>query len=134
MNQRLASTLVSLSLLFALPFSAAASEPAPIAKIKFRGEELPLYSSKDLPALKTVKPVYPAAERDNKVQGFAEIVALVGPDGKVKETVVRSSSPVPSFGQAAQESVAKWRFPIVKRNGEAASYLVTTPVVFSISG
>ena len=72
-----------------------------------------------------VRPVYPEAAQQAKVQGVVICEILVGPDGKVKDAKVLRS--VPLLDQAALDAVRQWEFSPTLQNGSPI------PVVFTVT-
>lgn len=98
-------------------------------------EELPKYGEyvfvEELPeAVTRVQPVYPDVARDANVDGTVLVQALVGKDGRVKDTrVVRS---VPMLDAAAESAVKQWVFKPALSNNRPVAVWVAVPVRFSL--
>jgi TonB family protein len=135
-RRRLLLLCATLSLINA-PLFAAKAKPAPDTEhwVEVAGESLPYYPSGSIEfkPRRTVPPVYPAAERNRGVTGVALILAVVNEKGKPVELHIRQSNPVPSFGEAAKDSVAQWRFQPYEHNGKPTRYLIEVPVIFNIA-
>jgi len=67
--------------------------------------------------LNRVKPKYPPAAREARVQGRVESKALVGKDGHIKQLEVVSGHPM--LREAAVEAVSQWRYKPYRLNGQA---------------
>ena len=81
-------------------------------------------------ALTKVAPVYPAAAREAKIEGTVLIQALVGRDGRVKDTRVVHS--VTGLDDAAVESVRQWVFKPALAKAKPVAVWVAVPVRFSL--
>jgi len=98
-------------------------------------EDLPEFGEyvyiEDLPeALTKVPPEYPEAARNRGIQGTVVVQALIGKDGRVKETkVVRS---VPELDEAAETAVRQWTFKPAKSYGKPVAVWVAVPVKFTL--
>jgi len=81
-------------------------------------------------ALTKVPPQYPDDARKARVEGTVMVQALVGRDGRVKETkVVRS---IPLLDQAAMDAVRQWVFKPALAKGQPVEVWVATPVRFTL--
>lgn len=76
----------------------------------------------------TVKPTYPEIARQSGTEGTVVIQALVGTDGRVRETRVLRSIPV--LNETAQEAVRQWRFKPATTGGTPVATWVSVPVTF----
>jgi protein TonB len=83
------------------------------------------------PPTKTVdvRPVYPEAAQQAKVQGVVICEILVGPDGKVKDVRVRRS--IPLLDEAAVDAVRQWEFSPTLQNGNLISVVFVVTVNFT---
>jgi TonB family protein len=113
------------------PVSLSA-EPTSEGLVNYKGEDLPLYDSTQLPPSHAVKPIYPTAERRNGVQGTVIIIAIVDSEGKVVEAGVKSSQPSAAFGVAGKASVLQWSYPKMTKDGKPTGFLVRVHLSFSI--
>jgi len=86
-------------------------------------EELPEAVSKALP-------IYPDLAREAGVDGTVNVQALVGKDGKVKDTKVVKS--VPMLDAAAVTAVRQWVFKPALSNNQPVAVWVMVPVRFSL--
>jgi protein TonB len=77
-----------------------------------------------------VDPVYPEAARRSKVDGTVLVQALVGADGRVKDTTIIKS--IPALDAAAIAAVRRWVFKPGRLNGRPASVWVAVPVRFTL--
>ena len=98
-------------------------------------EELPRFGEyvfvEELPeAVTRVQPVYPDVARDANVDGTVLVQALVGKDGRVKDTrIVRS---VPMLDAAAVAAVQLWVFKPALSNNRPVAVWVAVPVRFTL--
>jgi TonB family protein len=78
-----------------------------------------------------VRPVYPQAALDARVQGVVIIEALIGPDGKVQAGRILRS--IPFFDQAALDAVKQWEFTPTLLNGVPVPIVMTVTVNFTLA-
>lgn len=98
-------------------------------------DELPKYGEyvyvEELPeAITKVNPVYPDLAREANVDGQVVVQALVGKDGKVKDTRVAKS--IPMLDAAAVAAVKQWVFKPALSNNKPVAVWVAVPVKFSL--
>jgi protein TonB len=76
-------------------------------------------------------PNYPKESRRQREQGTVKLLVLVGPDGRVSDIEIASSSGSPRLDQAALGAVRRWRWAPQKRAGTAVAVkgYVTIPFV-----
>ena len=79
-------------------------------------------------ALTKVAPVYPEAARRAGVEGTVIVQALVGVDGRVRNTTVIKS--IPGLDDAALEAVRQWVFKPASTGGKPVAVWVAVPVRF----
>jgi len=82
-----------------------------------------------VPVLK-VPAVYSKAMRDGGLEGLVMLQALVGRDGRVKDTRVTKS--VPGLDEAAIAAVLQWRFKPAVAARRAVAVWVSVPVRFTL--
>lgn len=98
-------------------------------------EELPKYGDyvyvEELPeAITKVPPTYPDIAREAGVDGTVMVQALVGKDGKVKDTKVVKS--IPMLDSAAEAAVKLWVFKPALSNNKPVAVWVAVPVRFTL--
>lgn len=98
-------------------------------------DELPKYGEyvyvEELPeAITKVAPTYPDIAREAGVDGTVMVQALVGKDGKVKDTKVVKS--IPMLDQSAISAVRAWVFKPALSNNKPVAVWVAVPVRFSL--
>jgi len=98
-------------------------------------EELPKFGDyvyvEELPAVITnPPPVYPEMARDAGVDGTVIVQALVGKDGKVKDTKVVKS--IQLLDKSAVDAVQGWVFKPALSNNKPVAVWVAVPVRFSL--
>ena len=64
-----------------------------------------------------IAPEYPESARRMKLGGTVKVVAVVGPDGKVKRVETVGGSPL--LVQAAERAVAQWKYAPGKESEES---------------
>lgn len=82
-------------------------------------------------AVTKVQPIYPDLARDAGVDGTVLVQALVGKDGRVKDTKVVRSSPM--LDAAAVNAVRQWVFKPALSNNKPVAVWVAVPVKFSLN-
>jgi len=110
----------------AVPTGAAAAAPAPSSD-PVEGGDL---SSQVLSAK---PPPYPVDARRRREQGTVKLLVLVGPDGRVSDIELASSSGSQALDRAALGAVKRWRWAPQKKGGEpvAVRGYVTIPFVLT---
>jgi len=81
-------------------------------------------------AITKVSPEYPDIARQSSMEGTVVVQALVGKDGKVKDTKVVKSVPV--LDDAAVAAVKRWVFKPALSNNKPVAVWVAVPVKFSL--
>ncbi len=125
-----------------LPYSllAASATALPVVTVKAQAEEvipdrLPRPEEypyvEELPeVIRKVAPAYPAQARRDGVAGTVMVQALIGKDGRVKDTRILRS--VPALDRAAVRAVSRWIFKPAKAHGEPVAVWVAVPVRFKL--
>jgi len=98
-------------------------------------EELPAFGEyvyvEELPeAITKVSPQYPDIAREAGVDGTVLVQALVGKDGRVKDTRVVKS--IPMLDAAASTAVKQWVFKPALSNNKPVAVWVAVPVRFTL--
>ena len=98
-------------------------------------DELPKFGEyvyvEELPeAITRIPPQYPDIAREANVDGIVIVQALVGKDGKVKDTRVVKS--IPMLDAAALAAVKQWVFKPALSNNKPVAVWVAVPVRFSL--
>jgi len=98
-------------------------------------DELPKFGEyvyvEELPeAITKVPPIYPDLAREAGVDGTVLVQALVGKDGKVKDTKVVKSMPM--LDAAAETAVKQWVFKPALSNNKPVAVWVAVPVKFTL--
>jgi periplasmic protein TonB len=98
-------------------------------------EELPKYGEyvyvEELPeAITKVQPQYPDIAREASVDGTVMIQALVGRDGRVKDTRIVKS--IPMLDAAAIAAVRQWVFKPALSNNKPVAVWVAVPLKFTL--
>jgi protein TonB len=99
------------------------------------GDELPKFGEyvyvEELPeAISKPTPAYPDIAREAGVDGTVLVQALVGKDGKVKDTKVVKS--IPMLDAAAEAAVKQWVFKPALSNNKPVAVWVAVPVRFTL--
>ncbi len=80
---------------------------------------------------KTVTPKYPELARKAGIEGMVYVLAIVGPDGKVRSaTVAKSDNPI--FNDAAVEAVMQFEFSPAIQQDKPVACKVIVPVRFTL--
>jgi protein TonB len=98
-------------------------------------DELPKYGDyvyvEELPeAITKVNPLYPDIAREASVDGTVMVQALVGRDGRVKDTRVVKS--IPMLDAAAVAAVRQWVFKPALSNNKPVAVWVAVPLKFTL--
>lgn len=80
--------------------------------------------------IKKVSPVYPEWARRKGISGTVLVHALIGEDGRIKETRVIKS--IAELDDYAVRSVKQWRFKPAMTGGEPVAVWVAIPVKFTL--
>jgi protein TonB len=113
-----------------MPDGAPPEPPAAEAAPRGNGPDPNAYVATDESAepIYTVRGEYPDIARQAGVEGTVVVQALVGVDGRVRETrIVRS---IPLLNGAAQEAVRQWRFKPAATGGGPVATWVSIPISF----
>jgi len=113
----------------AVPAAAQEEEPVRLPPVEVRAPYPlvpPRYRSTPLPP-------YPAAAREQGIEGTVLLDVLVLADGRVGEARVRQSSGSPALDAAALEAVRRWTFTPARRGPEPVDAWVEVPVKFSLA-
>jgi TonB family protein len=82
----------------------------------------------------TPKPVFPSQMINNRDTGKVRVRLTVAAHGGIQATKIVESSH-PTFAEATQQAVVKWRFrPWSTENGEPTKLEITVPVLFGARG
>ncbi len=77
-----------------------------------------------------VPPEYPKAALDAGIDGMVLVQALVGADGRVKDTKIVKS--IPALDEAALACVRQWVFKPARAKGKPVAVWVAVPVMFTL--
>lgn len=108
---------------------------APAPAPQDHGDELPKFGEyvyvEELPeAVEKVPPAYPEWARQKNVEGTVLVQALVGRDGRIKDTKIVKS--IPELDDYAVAAVRQWRFKPATAKGSPVAVWVAIPVKFSL--
>ena len=81
--------------------------------------------------VRRVEPIYPAVARQARITGNVELLATVGPNGKVKKVQVTSGHPL--LAQAAADAVAKWTYSPTLLNGAPVEVVTHVTIAFNMA-
>ena len=79
-----------------------------------------------------VPPVFPLPARERGIGGWVDMRFVVQPDGSVADAAIVGAQPVGIFEQAALDSVRRWRYEPVQRDGHAVSQRARVRVRFEM--
>jgi protein TonB len=99
-------------------------------------DQLPAFGEfvyvEELPeAITRVPPEYPDIARQSNMEGTVVVQALVGKDGRVKDTKIVKSVPV--LDDAAEKAVKQWVFKPALSNNKPVAVWVAVPVKFTLN-
>lgn len=77
-------------------------------------------------------PPYPRLSRQLGEEGTALLKVQVGPNGRALQITLMSSTGYQRLDEAAEATVAQWRFVAATRNGQAITSWVLVPIKFRI--
>lgn len=80
-----------------------------------------------------VPPVYPKDAARRGTEGWVQVEFTIAPDGSTKDLQVRDSEPVAVFDKAALDSVSRWRFEPVRKNGTPVAQRAVLQVRFVLN-
>jgi len=81
----------------------------------------------------TPLPTYPAAAREQGLEGLVVLNVEVLKSGRVGEVHVAVSSGARALDQAALEAVKRWTFAPARQGGRPVDSLVEVPVKFTLN-
>jgi len=99
---------------------AASDEPVPVGGVVERPRKL-----------RDVAPEYPQIAQIARVQGLVVIDAIIGPDGHVRQAVVRRSDS-PLLESAALAAVRQWTYSPTRLNGVPVAIVMSVEVRFRL--
>jgi TonB family protein len=77
-------------------------------------------------------PVYPASARQNRVEGWVELVFTISETGTVRDVEVVGSEPQGVFDTAATQAVSSWRYQTRLANGQPVARRTSVTLRFSL--
>ena len=80
----------------------------------------------------TPLPPYPAAAREQRVEGLVVLSVLVGADGRVGDVSVATSSGSRILDDVAANAVKRWTFAPARRGSRAVESVVEVPLKFAL--
>ncbi|HEY0938825.1 MAG TPA: TonB family protein [Steroidobacter sp.] len=86
-----------------------------------------------LKRLREVPPVYPREAQRAGTEGWVQVEFTIAPDGSTRDLQVLDSEPAQVFDKAALDSVSKWRFEPIRRNGELVAQRAMLQVRFVLN-
>lgn len=81
----------------------------------------------------TPLPPYPAAAREQRLEGVVVLSVLVATSGRVIDARVATSSSSPILDEVALSAVRKWTFVPARRGSRAVESVVEVPVKFALT-
>ncbi|WP_129641670.1 TonB family protein [Peristeroidobacter agariperforans] len=86
-----------------------------------------------LKRIREVPPVYPREAQRSGTEGWVQVEFTIAPDGSTRDLQVRDSAPTQVFDKAALDSVGKWRFEPVRKNGAPVAQRAVLQVRFVLN-
>jgi protein TonB len=115
--------------LAAFASSAAAADVILLAPLEIRAAQpLEPASYRNTPL-----PPYPAAAREQRLEGVVVLSVLVGTDGRVGGVNVAASSGFRILDDVAASAVKKWTFAPARRGSRPVESVVEVPMKFALS-
>ncbi len=79
-----------------------------------------------------VRPAYPSAAVQRRIEGWVELEVAIGSDGEVQEVKVVRSEPARVFDREAIRAAQRWRFEPRRENGVAVATRVRKTLSFKL--
>jgi protein TonB len=95
--------------------------------------ETNIVQAASLKRIREVPPVYPREAHRAGIEGWVQVEFTIAPDGTTRDLRVRDSNPPQIFDKAALDSVSKWRFEPIRRNGEPVAQRAALQVRFVLN-
>jgi TonB family protein len=95
--------------------------------------ETNIVQAASLKRIREVPPVYPREAQRAGIEGWVQVEFTIAPDGTTRDLRVRDSNPPQIFDKAALDSVSKWRFEPIRRNGEPVAQRAALQVRFVLN-
>ncbi|WP_116807828.1 TonB family protein [Steroidobacter cummioxidans] len=86
-----------------------------------------------LKRVREVPPVYPRDAQRAGTEGWVQVEFTIAPDGSTRDLHVRDSAPKQVFDKAALDSVSKWRFEPIRKNGAPVAQRAVLQVRFVLN-
>lgn len=86
-----------------------------------------------LKRVREVPPVYPREAQRSGTEGWVQVEFTIAPDGSTRDLQVRDSEPAQVFDKAALDSVSKWRFEPIRKNGAPVAQRAMLQVRFVLN-
>jgi TonB family protein len=80
-----------------------------------------------------VPPVYPRDAQRAGTEGWVQVEFTIAPDGSTQDLQVRDSAPKQVFDKAALDSVSRWRFEPIRKNGAPVAQRAVLQVRFVLN-
>ena len=96
------------------------------------GADLNVMMADDLIPLSMLPPQYPPGARQQRIEGWVDIVFAVNERGLVSDTQVVEAEPPGVFDQAALDAALRWRFRPVEQDGEPVTVFRQIRINFSL--
>lgn len=80
-----------------------------------------------------VPPVYPRDAQRAGTEGWVQVEFTITPDGSTQDLQVRDSAPKQVFDKAALDSVSRWRFEPIRKNGAPVAQRAVLQVRFVLN-
>ena len=98
-----------------------------------RSEQQDLVSAASLKRVREVPPVYPREAQRSGTEGWVQVEFTIAPDGSTQDLQVRDSAPKEVFDKAALDSVSKWHFEPIRKNGAPVAQRAVLQVRFVLN-
>ncbi|GFE78156.1 hypothetical protein GCM10011487_01560 [Steroidobacter agaridevorans] len=119
------------------PAAAPAAEPQEPALAEqveeVRNEQQEPAQAASLKRVREVPPVYPREAQRSGTEGWVQVEFTIAPDGSTRDLRVRDSAPEQVFDKAALDSVSKWRFEPIRKNGAPVAQRAVLQVRFVLN-
>lgn len=86
-----------------------------------------------LKRVREVAAVYPRGAARDGTEGWVQVEFTITPDGSTQDLRVRNSEPAQVFDKAALDSVSRWRFEPIRKNGAPVAQRAVLQVKFVLN-
>ena len=89
-------------------------------------------SASNLRRTHIVNAAYPTFARENKLEGWVEVVFTIQPDGSITDIAISDANPAGVFEESAITAIAQWRYEPVICDGQPVQQRAMIRVRFTL--